>query len=149
MVALACWVGKMTVQSVQVDAAELTHLSNLDVLWARRDPDDLLSNVVSSNCLSAGLCKRKLTGREALILVVRAVLVATVPNDGELGLDHARLDLCNANVRVYQLAQEDARDRVDGALRRAVDGAWFQVRCTVLGAAYLPRMARCPRRYRH
>jgi len=70
-------------------------------------------------------CRRSAvrTRSETLVLVLGPVLVARVPHDGELGLDHARLDLADANVRVDELLHERRREGRNGVLGRAVDRA--------------------------
>lgn len=73
------------------------------------------------------LLLEELTWCDALIFVVRTILVAAVPNDRELRLDHAWLNLCDANVCVHKFTQQNARDGVYGAFSGAVDGACVEL----------------------
>lgn len=97
--------------STSLRAREHEHLRNLHMLGPARDPNDLLGNILARQ------------RREALVLVRRALLVAAVAHDAELGLDHARLDLGDADVGVDELAHERAGEGVERVLGRAVDRA--------------------------
>ena len=86
-------------------------LGDVDVRGAVGGPDDLLCDVFGAERL------------ETLVDLVGSALIAAEAGDGEAGLDHARLDLRNADGRVDKLLEQRRRERVDRKLGGAVDGA--------------------------
>lgn len=57
---------------------------------------------------------------QALVNLVSGALVAAEANDGELGLNHARLNLRHADGRVDNLAQERTSEGAHSVLRGTV-----------------------------
>lgn len=66
---------------------------------------------------------RILTRRQPLINAVRLTLVTPEPDQTELGLDHAGLNLAHSDIGIDEFAQEGAVEGRDGGFGGAIDAA--------------------------
>lgn len=83
-------------------------LGDVHMRWAAGRPDDLLGNVVRREWL------------DAVVHLVRGVLVAIVPHNTEFGLDHARLHVRHADRRADELLHERLGEGAHSKLGRTV-----------------------------
>lgn len=86
----------------------VAYLCDVDVRGTVGSPDDFLCDVLTRE------------GLEALVYGICGTLVATEAGDGEVGLDHAGLDLGDADGRVDELLEQGTGECVYSKLGRAV-----------------------------
>lgn len=86
-------------------------LGDVNVGWSCGGPDNLLCDVFANKRL------------QALVDVLRGAFVTAIPDDGELGFDHAGIDLGDADLGVDELTEEGTGEGANSVLGCGVDAA--------------------------